>query len=143
MLDKSLLVRVFGHMATLIHSDTTVLDRWLWIKQRLPNTRDNEKLIDIGCGTGSFTIGSSLRGYQSLGLSWDERNQRVAQERAKICNVENTQFEVQDVRYLNERKDLISKVLSSHCLQFRIYITGGNMRFNVLKIERMFKFMIP
>ena len=41
MIDKSLLVRVFGHTATLFHHDTLVIDRWLWLKKKLPITKDN------------------------------------------------------------------------------------------------------
>ena len=79
-MDKSLLVRIIGFPATLLHGDTLVLDRWLWLKDRLPNTKNGDTLLDIGCGTGAFSVGAALRGYESLGLSWDERNQRVAGE---------------------------------------------------------------
>jgi 2-polyprenyl-3-methyl-5-hydroxy-6-metoxy-1,4-benzoquinol methylase len=72
-MDKSLLVRIFGFRATVIHGDLLVLDRWLWLKKRLPFTRNGEKLIDVGCGSGAFTIGAALRGYQAIGLSWDVR----------------------------------------------------------------------
>jgi 2-polyprenyl-3-methyl-5-hydroxy-6-metoxy-1,4-benzoquinol methylase len=86
-MDKSLLVRIFGFPATLIHGDTLVLDRWLWLRQRLPVTANGDSLIDIGCGTGAFSIGAAKRGYQALGLSWDERNQMEAKKRAQICGV--------------------------------------------------------
>ncbi|MBF0288333.1 MAG: class I SAM-dependent methyltransferase [SAR324 cluster bacterium] len=105
-MDKSLLVKMIGFPATLIHGDTLVLDRWLWLKKRLPQTNNQEKLLDIGCGTGAFTIGAALRGYYTLGLSWDERNQKVASERAKMCNADSASFEVLDVRKLDTRDDL-------------------------------------
>jgi SAM-dependent methyltransferase len=103
---KSLLVKAIGFPATLIHGDTLVLDRWVWLKQHLPEARNAEKLIDIGCGTGAFTIYASLRGYDALGLSWDERNQNIARERALICKAQSVKFEIQDVRQLDECKDL-------------------------------------
>jgi len=115
--DKSLLVKIIGYPATLIHHDTTIIDRWLWIKNRLPKTNNKEALLDIGCGTGAFTIGASLRGYQALGLSWDERNQKVAGERAKICNASTATFEVQDVRHLHDRKDLFEKFEVAICCE--------------------------
>jgi SAM-dependent methyltransferase len=99
-MDKSLLVRIFGFPATLIHGDTLVLDRWLWLRQRLPVTANGDSLIDIGCGTGAFSIGAAKRGYQALGLSWDERNQMEAKKRAQICGV-NASFKVCDVRELH------------------------------------------
>jgi SAM-dependent methyltransferase len=104
---KSGLVRILGFPATLIHGDTLVLDRWLWLKQYLPVVPSGSRsLVDVGCGTGAFTIGAARRGYRALGLSWDTRNQTVAQERAKICKAETAAFQVQDVRRLDERPDL-------------------------------------
>jgi hypothetical protein len=100
--DRSLLVRLFGFSATLIHHDLLVLDRWLWLRRRLPRTRNGERLIDIGCGTGSFTIGAARRGYVGVGLSWDHRNQQVAAERAALCKVSRVEFPIQDVRALDK-----------------------------------------
>lgn len=106
-MDKSTLVRIMGFPATLIHGNPSVLDRWLWLRKRLPKTNNGEKLIDIGCGTGAFSIGAALRGYKALGLSWDERNQKVAEERAEICKADSAKFDILDVRKLDTRKDLI------------------------------------
>jgi SAM-dependent methyltransferase len=106
-MNESLLVKILGFPATLIHGDTTGLDRWLWITARLPKTRNGETLLDVGCGTGAFSIGASLRGYSALGVSWDERNQRVARERAALCKAGSARFEVLDVRNLDSRTDLV------------------------------------
>jgi SAM-dependent methyltransferase len=72
----------------------------------MPATLNAETLIDIGCGTGSFTIGAALRGYKSLGLSWDERNQHMAANRATLCGAGGARFEIQDARQLDQRTDL-------------------------------------
>lgn len=104
-MDKSFLVRLFGFPASLIHGDTLVLDRWRYLEKRLPLTRNAEKLIDIGCGTGAFTIGAALRGYDCTGLSWDKRNQQVATERATLCGAKTVSFPIQDVRELDRRPD--------------------------------------
>ena len=116
-MDKSFLVKLLGFPATLIHGDTLVVDRWLWLRKRLPETKNGEKLIDIGCGTGAFSIGAALRGYEALGLSWDKRNQRVARERAKICKANTAKFEVFDVLYLDRRDDLIGQFDVAICLE--------------------------
>lgn len=116
-MDKSALVRLIGFPATLIHGDTLVLDRWLWLKKRLPKTNNGEKLIDIGCGSGAFSVGAALRKYETLGLSWDERNQGIANRRAKICNAYCANFEVLDVRYLDNRRDLIGKFDIAVCCE--------------------------
>jgi SAM-dependent methyltransferase len=107
-MNKSLLVRLLGFKAVLIHGDLLVWDRWRWLKRRLPVTRNGEQLLDVGCGSGAFTIGGARRGYQSVGLSWDERNQSVAEQRARLCRV-SAQFPIQDVRFLGQREDLRNK----------------------------------
>jgi SAM-dependent methyltransferase len=99
---SSLLVRLFGWQATLHHGDSLVWDRWRWIKRRLRYTRNSERLLDVGCGSGAFTIGTAKLGYNSLGLSWDERNQRVAETRARISRAKSASFEICDVRQLDE-----------------------------------------
>ncbi len=38
----NVLVKLIGFPATLIHGDTMVLDRWLWLKGRLYRTNNNE-----------------------------------------------------------------------------------------------------
>lgn len=107
---KSFLVHIFGFPATLVHGDTLVLDRWLWLRQHLPLVVPGSKsLLDVGCGTGAFTMGAARRGYRALGLSWDQRNQNVARHRAAICKAALADFEVQDVRYLDQRPDLREK----------------------------------
>src|SRR5947209_3905387 len=108
-MNKSLLVKIFGFPATLIHGDTLVVDRWNWMKERLKPVSKPLEVLDVGCGTGAFSIGLSGMGYNALGLSWDERNQTVARERAKMCNADKATFEIQDVRTLDQRRELIGK----------------------------------
>lgn len=106
---RSLLVRIFGFPATLIHGDTTVLDRWIWLKHHLPSVRDGSKrLLDVGCSTGAFTIGAARRGYSALGLTWDQQEVNKARHRALLSNAPLAQFEAQDVRQLNQRSDLFA-----------------------------------
>jgi len=107
LMDRSALVRLVGFPATLVHGDHLVLDRWFWLKARLPKTRNDERLLDVGCGSGAFSIGAALRGYRALGLSWGERNQSVAKERAIYCKAPSAQFEVLDIRELARRADLV------------------------------------
>lgn len=101
------MVRRSVFLSYLIRGDTLVMDRWRWVAKQLPETRNGESLLDVGCGTGAFTIGAARRGYRSLGLSWDERNQKVAARRAEACGqADRTKFEIQDVRKLHDRQDL-------------------------------------
>ncbi len=103
---KGLPIRLLGFHVSLIHGDTLVFDRWRWLTQRLPDATADCRLLDVGCGTGAFTIGSAKRGYCTLGLSWDSRNQAVAEYRAALSGARTARFEVLDVRRLDERLDL-------------------------------------
>jgi SAM-dependent methyltransferase len=115
-MNSSVLVRIFGFSAALIHGDLLILDRWRWLKKRLPKTRDGETLIDIGCGSGAFTIGAALRGYKGVGLSWDTRAQTVAVERARICGVE-VEFPIKDVRGLEQSHELKDRFDVAICFE--------------------------
>lgn len=101
----------------LVRGDTLVLDRWLWLTRRLPRTRNDEQLIDVGCGTGAFTIGAARRGYRALGLSWDTRNQNVAEQRAAACGEAGAKFEVVDVRRLGDEEQLRGKFDVAPCCE--------------------------
>jgi len=103
---SNLLVRILGWKATLHHGDPLVWDRWRWLAKRLRETHHDERLLDVGCGTGAFTIGTAKLGYKTLGLSWDERNQRVAAERARISRAPTATFVICDVRTLDEQRHL-------------------------------------
>jgi 2-polyprenyl-3-methyl-5-hydroxy-6-metoxy-1,4-benzoquinol methylase len=117
-MNRSLAVQAFGFPATLIHGDTLVLDRWLWLRQYLPIVATgSQRLLDVGCGTGAFTIGSARRGYRALGLSWDERNQDVAGQRAAICKAPLAEFDIQDARHLEQRSDLKEKFDVALCCE--------------------------
>lgn len=104
---SDLLVRFLGWHATVFHGDTMVLDRWRWLCERLPLTApDTMTFLDVGCGSGAFTMGAARRGYRALGLSWDERNQEVATRRANLLQLSEISFPICDVRQLDQRKDL-------------------------------------
>ena len=114
---SSLLVRLLGFPATLIHGDTLVRDRWNWLRARLPVTRNGELVLDVGCGSGAFSIGAARRGYRCLGLSWDAENQEIARERASMCRAPGADFEIQDVRFLDRRPDLVGRFDVVLCLE--------------------------
>jgi SAM-dependent methyltransferase len=103
---SSFLVHIFGWRATLHHGDALVWDRWRWLSRRLRLTKNGERLLDVGCGSGAFTIGTAKLGYNSLGLSWDKRNQDVAESRARIASATSASFEICDVRELDTKVHL-------------------------------------
>jgi len=108
MIDRSALLRIFGYRAAFVHGDPLMLDRWRFVCRHLPRTRDEKSVFDVGCGSGAFTIGAAKRGYRAVGLSWDERNQQVAQERAAISGVVAS-FPVGDARELDQHTEHLGK----------------------------------
>lgn len=106
---SNLLVKFLGFPATLIQGDTLVLDRWNWLRSILPVGNGDKTILDIGCGTGAFSIGLSLRGYKCLGLTWDAQDTNRARSRAKDCKAHNCSFEIQDARQLDQRTDLFNR----------------------------------
>ncbi len=97
-MSKSLLFKIFGRAALLIHGDTLVLDRWKWLKDRLPRTRNAEELLDCGCGNGALTMSAASRGYIATGISNEQGAMERAQKRADLALLEKANFEVQDLR---------------------------------------------
>ena len=69
------------------------------------HTRAGDRVLDVGCGVGAFTIGAALQGYQALGLTWDESQQSRAERRAHMLGV-NARFRRLDVRALDSAEDL-------------------------------------
>ncbi|MGQ0434261.1 MAG: class I SAM-dependent methyltransferase [Microthrixaceae bacterium] len=106
MARSSILVRLFGYRSLLIHGDPLVLDRWRWLARRLPPPGT---LLDVGSGNGVFTIAAATLGHDAVGLTWNEDDQAVSVDRARLCGATSAAFEVQDVRSLDERQDLVSR----------------------------------
>lgn len=99
---ENFILRLCGNWFNAIRGDTLVLDRYLWLRRNLPKTKNGEILLDVGCGSGAFTIESAKRGYQALGVSWDRENQTKAQIRSAILDVEEKcSFTLGDARRLD------------------------------------------
>lgn len=96
---SDLLVRVLGWPATVLHGDPQVYARWTWCRRRLQP--GPIKVLDAGCGSGAFTMAAARRGNDALGLSFDERNNAIAAERARTLGLTNVRFETADLRRLD------------------------------------------
>ena len=86
----------------LFLGDTLVYDRWKWIASKLPKTNENWTLLDVGCGSGAFTLKASSLGYTSRGLTWDKISAKKCSTRAKRFSVKNCKFDIFDARNLND-----------------------------------------
>lgn len=98
-----LLAKLFGNLLNVIRGDTLVTDRFLWLKKNLPKTLNNERLLDIGSGSGAFTIAAASMGYDAVGLSWDKKNQIKGIKRAEALELKNKcEFPMGDARELDK-----------------------------------------
>lgn len=66
----NILGRALGFYGTLIHWDTLVLDRWIWLRKRFVHV-SSVKVLDVGCGGGAFTVGLARLDHQPLSLTYD------------------------------------------------------------------------
>lgn len=58
-----------------------------------------KEVVDLGCGTGIFSIGAALMGAKKVvGIDIDSHAIKIAQEEAKKFGLENVSFMVEDVR---------------------------------------------
>jgi len=98
------LLKKISFFRFLIYGDTLVLDRWSFICKYLPLSAGTPpRIIDVGCGSGAFSLGAALRGYRATGLSWDRANQSKADLRAKCLDLETlVDFPIGDARRLGE-----------------------------------------
>ena len=96
---NNVLVKTIGWIATVLHGDPTVFDRWRWIRRHLlPGPL---RTLDAGSGSGAFTMYASRIGNESVGLSFDEKKNHIARKRAKILGITNIEFIQVDLRELD------------------------------------------
>jgi putative methylase len=59
---------------------------------------ENKNIVDLGCGTGIFAIGSALMGANlSLGVDVDEDSIMLANEVSQKLNLDNVDFIIHDI----------------------------------------------
>lgn len=104
-MNKNTLVKLIGYPATILHGDTAVFDRWMWLRRNL--TPGSLRALDAGCGSGAFTMYAAKVGNNAVGISFDERNNKAAEDRANILKIKNISFINGDLRKLDEiKKDI-------------------------------------
>ncbi len=66
--------------------------------------REGERILDVGCGWGSFVIhAASRRGVRAVGITLSEEQARLARERAREAGVaDRVEFRVADYREVSD-----------------------------------------
>jgi len=112
---KNTLGKIIGYPATLIHGDTAVFDRWLWLRKNLK--KGNLRTLDAGCGSGAFTMYAAKCGNETIGISFDEKNNKVAEKRAKILKIKNIRFVTGNLGNLDNISDKLGKFDQIICFE--------------------------
>lgn len=95
------LLKLVRHPVFLVlFGDPAAFDRWLWLKRELTVPA---KTLDAGCGSGAMALYSAYWGNETLGISFEERNNQIASHRAEILNLNNAKFITGDLRELDKR----------------------------------------
>jgi 2-polyprenyl-3-methyl-5-hydroxy-6-metoxy-1,4-benzoquinol methylase len=114
---NSLISKTLGYKVFFFKGDTLVIDRWIFLKNKIKNTSRNQQILDIGCGTGAFTIGLAKLNFRVTGLTWDKLDTEKAIMRAKNLGLYNCDFTIQDARNLDQRIDFQNKFDSVICFE--------------------------
>lgn len=97
---KNAILRMFGTTLAALFGDPAAFDRWRWLRRRL--AEGSARTLDAGCGSGALTLYAAKVGNEAVGVSFDERNNRVATERAQLFRLSNAKFVTGDLRKLDE-----------------------------------------
>jgi SAM-dependent methyltransferase len=99
------LFKLVGWRLGLIYGDTLVVDRWRWLSARLPASPQGKRVLDVGCGSGPFSLALAARGYSVLGLDSNPNVVEKATIRAHHCRLPAS-FVFADGRRLDEHEEL-------------------------------------
>jgi SAM-dependent methyltransferase len=112
---SDLMLRALGWRSLLIHGDPCVLDRWLWLRTRLHT--GPSRTLDAGCGNGAFSIFAARAGNEVLATSFSERELDDARRRTRLLGLEGVEFEVLDLREIDQRRRELGSFDQIICLE--------------------------
>jgi SAM-dependent methyltransferase len=113
MLDR--LLRIFGWRLLMITGDPCVLDRWLWLRERLRPGR--LRTFDAGSGNGGFSIYAARTGNEVLSASFSAEEQQSARRRAAVLGVDGVDFRVIDLREIDQHRAELGTFDQIVCLE--------------------------
>src|SRR5688572_13677990 len=93
------LVWILRWWGTVLQGDITIFDRWLWVRRKLQ--RGPVRTLDAGTGSGAFAMYAARLGNETVGISFDARNNEAARRRASILGIAGVRFVQGDLRELD------------------------------------------
>lgn len=110
-----LLLRILGWRSLLLHGDTAVLDRWLWLRSHL--RPGDARTLDAGCGNGAFSIYAARSGNEVVAASFSESELQRARRRAEQLGVGGITFQTMDLRELDAHSASLGRFDQIICLE--------------------------
>ena len=118
------LIKLFGYSVTIFFGDPAVFDRWRWLRKHLRS--GPLRTLDAGCGSGALTFYAAKRGNEAVGVSFQDRNNEVAKERARILGLANAIFVEGDLRVLDTLKTKLGIFDQIICFETIEHILGDD-----------------
>jgi SAM-dependent methyltransferase len=108
-------LRIIGWPATVLFGDPLMYDRWRWLRHHLRG--GTLRTLDAGCGSGAFTMYAARLGNEALGISFHERENRIARERAALLGIRRTTFIDRDLRELDRYAEELGRFDQLICME--------------------------
>lgn len=99
------------------HGVNSEIEKELWGNEiaKLLGRKQNQKILDIGTGTGFLALLLAGMGYNVTAVDWSTTMMQKAREKAKASQIP-VEFEVQDAENLTFADDSFDAVVSRHVL---------------------------
>ncbi len=112
---RDVLIKAFDFYPTLLFGDTGVFDRWMWLRKNIK--RGPVKTLDAGCGSGAFSLYAARVGNSVIGISFDNRKNFTASQRAKKLFLKDIHFIQHDLRNLENVKPELGSIDQIICFE--------------------------
>ena len=113
---KNLFLKLFNYNFLFLTGDTLVLDRWLWLNQKIKKVEKNSNFLDVGCGA-SIHNWFKQKIFECLGIDIDEEKVKKGRERAKILNLSENIIQFQNIKNIIETNLFFDCLISFECIE--------------------------
>ena len=104
----------------------------------ISHIKEDQRVLDIGCGTGALTLRAAQKGAKVMGIDINSQMLEIAQKRAFEANLtENIELSEMGVAELeNERSESYDVVISGLCFS---ELTEDELRYTLRQVKRILK----
>jgi len=113
-MDK-ILIKIFGMITTVLSGDPSTYDRYKFLKRRL--LPGPYRTLDAGCGSGAFSFYAAKIGNEVMGISYDDSNNNIAQQRSIMLGLDRIIFITVDLRDIDKFNNILGKFDQIICFE--------------------------